>query len=243
MLGIVALGVFRAAIAASVLAASFAYGAQCSAADLFSPISFAEQSEPNSRPNSILVFAGRMSTTDIWSTMAFNLNKTGTGPYYDNYIAGAAYDRDLFDFGHGFYFGVEVGIADRFGKYKECCNPIVMSNSIVQSAELWTGPQIRYAGVLLFDLVRVGAGVTFGLSVTTSSIGNELGWQIADASSARVLYYLGPELDFSTPSIPNLEFVLKLQHRSGGKTVPIVPTLAGFGEGYNANVAGVRYRF
>ena len=45
------------------------------------------------------------------------------------------------------------------------------------------------------------------------------------------------------PRIPNLEFVLKLQHRSGGKTVPLVPTLADFGEGYNANVAGVRYRF
>ena len=199
MPGIVALVVRRATIAAFVLAAPFAFGTHCNATDLFSPVSFAEQSQSNSRPNSILVFAGRMSTTDIWSTMAFNLNKTGTGPYYDNYIVGAAYDRDLFDFGHGFYFGVEVGIADRFGKYKECCNPIVMSNSIVQSAELWTGPQIRYAGVLLFDLVRVGAGVTFGLSITTSSIGNELGWEIADARSARVLYYLGPELDFSTP--------------------------------------------
>src|SRR5271169_3575459 len=164
MRGIVALVALRAAVAALVLAGLLAYNAQCSAADLFSPISFAEQSEPNSRPNSILVFAGRMSTTDIWSTMAFNLNKTNSGTYYDNYIAGAAYDRDLFDFGHGFYFGVEVGIADRFGKYKECCNPIVMSNSIVQSAELWTGPQIRYAGVLLFNSVRVGAGVTFGLS-------------------------------------------------------------------------------
>ena len=243
MLGIVALAVLRAAIAASVLAAPLCIASHCNAADLFPPVSFTEQSEPNSRPNSILVFAGRMSTTDIWSTMAFNLNKTNSGTYYDNYIVGAAYDRDLFDFGHGFYFGVEVGIADRFGNYKECCNPIVMSNSIVQSAELWTGPQIRYAGVLLFDLVRVGAGVTFGLSVTTSSIGNELGWQIANSSSARVLYYLGPELDFSTPSIPNLEFVLKLQHRSGGKTVPILPTLADFGEGYNANVAGARYRF
>ena len=202
MRGIVALVVLRAAIASLVLAGSLAYGAECSAADLLSPISFAEQSEPNSRPNSILVFAGRMSTTDIWSTMVFNLNKTGSGPYYDNYVAGAAYDRDLFNIGHGFYFGVEVGIADRYGNYKACCNPIVISNSIVQSAELWTGPQIRYAGVLLFDLVRVGAGVTFGLSVTTPSIGNELGWEIANASSARVLYYLGPELDFSNSEHP-----------------------------------------
>jgi hypothetical protein len=240
MLGVVASAVLRAVIAASVLAGSFTHGAHCSAADLVSPISFAEQSEP---PNSILVFAGRMSTTDIWSTMAYNLNKTGAGPYYDNYIVGAAYDRDLFDLSHGFYFGAEVGIADRFGYYKVCCDPVVMSNSIVQSPEVWAGPEIRYAGVLLFDLVRIGGGVTFGLSVATHSIGNELGWKIANGSTANVLYYLGPELDFSTPSIRNLEFVLRIQHRSGGKTVPLLPTLANFGEGYNANVAGVRYRF
>ena len=109
MPGIVALVVRRATIAASVLAAPFAFGTHCNATDLFSPVSFAEQSEPNSRPSSILVFAGRMSTTDIWSTMAFNLNKTGTGLYYDNYIVGAAYDRDLFDFSHGFYFGRNRG--------------------------------------------------------------------------------------------------------------------------------------
>ena len=83
-----------------------------------------------------------------------------------------------------------------------------MSNSIVQSPEVWAGPEIRYAGVLLFDLVRIGGGITFGLSVATHSIGNELGWEIANGSPAKVLYYLGPELDFSTPSIANLEFAL-----------------------------------
>jgi len=243
MRGIVASSAFRAAIATSVLVASFAYGARCNAADLFSPTSLAEQSEPDSRPNSILVFAGRMSTTDIWSTMLFNLNKEGGGQNYDNYIVGAAYDRDLFNLGHGFYFGVEVGIADRFGNYRECCHPIVMSNSIAQSVELWTGPQFRYAGILLFDRIRIGGGITFGLSVTTPSIGRELQWQIESSSDSRVLYYLGPELDFSFPSIPNLEFVLKLQHRSGGKTVPVIPTLANRGEGYNGNVVGIRYRF
>ena len=46
MRGIVALVVLRAAIASAVLAVSFAYGAHCNAADLFSPVSFAQQSEP-----------------------------------------------------------------------------------------------------------------------------------------------------------------------------------------------------
>jgi hypothetical protein len=63
------------------------------------------------------------------------------------------------------------------------------------------------------------------------------------SGSGRVLYYFGPELDFSTPSIPNFELVLKLQHRSGGKTVPFLPTLANRAEGANANTVGIRYRF
>jgi len=164
-------------------------------------------------------------------------------PNYDNYIAGAAYDHDLFALGAGFYFGGEVGIADRFGNYKECCNPIVTSNSVVQSAEFWAGPQIRYAGKLLFDVIRIGGGITAGLSTVTNSIGTELERQINDAGNAHLLYYLGPEIDFSTPALQNLEFVIKVQHRSGGKKVPVLPTLGNMVEGYNANVAGIRYRF
>lgn len=203
--------------------------------------SSAEQSAPASRPNSILAFAGRLSTTDFWSTLF--LNQNGSSPRYDNYIVGAAYDRDLIDLGHGFYFDVEVGIADRYGNYKECCSPIVLSGSVVQSAELWAGPQIRYAGFLLFDVVRIGGAVTFGLSAATASIGREAQREVQDPGNAQLLYYLGPELDISTPRIPNADFVLKLQHRSGGKEVPFLPTLGNMAEGYNANVAGIRYRF
>ncbi len=240
----VAGGVFSAGITILVLAAFAPYGAHCQAADLSPPISApAEQNEPSSSPNSILVFAGRLSTTDIYTTTLFNLNAQGAGPNYDNYIVGAAYDRDLFDLGHGFYFGVEVGIADRYGNYKQCCQPVIMSNSIVESGELWAGPQVRYAGILLFNVVRIGGSVTIGLSAATASIGRELQREVDDPGNARLLYYLGPELDFSTPSIPNLEFVIRLQHRSGGADVPIIPTIGNMAEGYNANVAGIRYRF
>jgi hypothetical protein len=224
-----------AAAASSMLAAFFAVGG-CAAADLFSPTPLAEQSEP--RPNSILVFAGIMSTTDIYSTMVLNLDKLYQHPNYDNYVAGVAYDRDLFDLGHGFYFGAEFGVADRFGYYKVCCDTIIKSSSIVHSGEFWAGPQIRWSGILLFDSVRVGGAVTAGLSAATASIGRERQREINDSGNARFLFYLGPELDFSAPSIPNLEFVLKLQHRSGANG-----TLGNLEEGYNGNVAGIRYRF
>lgn len=239
----IARGVYSAGIAVLVLAAFAPYGAHCVAADLPSPAtSAAEQSNPMSSSNSILVFTGRMSTTAIGPSLLYNLTAHGAGPNYDNYIFGAAYDRDLWNLGHGFFFGGEVGIADRFGNYKECCQPIILSNSIVQSAELWAGPQIRYAGILLFDLVRIGGSVTLGLSAATASIGTELQREIDAPGNARLLYYFGPELDFSTPSISNLEFVVRFQHRSGSKEF-ILPTLGNLADGYNANVTGIRYRF
>jgi hypothetical protein len=241
---VVASVALRTAVAVSALVASFGYGAHCDAADLDSPIPLsAEQTSPASHPNSIFVFAGRTSTTNFYNTLLFALNENGSGPRYDNYIVGAAYDRDLVDLGHGFYFGVEFGIADRYGNYKQCCNPIVLSSSVVQSAELWAGPQIRYAGILLFDVVRIGGSVTFGLSAATASIGTEAQRELEAPGNARLLYYLGPELDFSTPRIPNIEFVLRLQHRSGGKQTPGLPTLGNMAEGYNSNVAGIRYQF
>jgi hypothetical protein len=227
----------RVAFAVSVLAI-FLFRTESHAADVFSPVPLADRSEPNAHPNSILVFAGRMSTTDIYSTMLFNLNKSDPGLVYDNYIVGAASDRDLFNLGHGFFFGYEVGVDDRFGHYQVCCDTIVKSSSIVQSLELWAGSQIRYDGFLLFDRLRVGGAVTGGLSAAGDSIGRERQREINRAASARLLLYLGPELDFSTPSFPNLEFVLKLQHRSGANG-----TLGHMMEGYNANVAGLRCRF
>jgi hypothetical protein len=42
---------------------------------------------PQPTPNSIFVFAGRMSTTDNWSTMIFNLNGPNRAVYWDNWIA------------------------------------------------------------------------------------------------------------------------------------------------------------
>ena len=140
MQGIVASAVLRAVIAASVLAGDFYVWCALQRGHLGSPISFAEQSEP---PNSILVFAGRMSTTDIWSTMAYNSNKSGAGPYYDNYIVGAAYDRDLLDLSHGFYFGGEV--ESRTGLATTKCAAILSSCPIRLSNPPKCGPARRSA--------------------------------------------------------------------------------------------------
>jgi hypothetical protein len=199
-------------------------------------------SDAYSRPNSILLFGGRMSTTDIYSTMALNLNRS-SGQKYDNNIVGFAYSRDIFAVGYGFYLGAEIGAADRFGHYKSCCDTVVWSDAMTQSPEVWAGAQLRYAGFTFFQAVKVGGGITFGASVINSPMGREAQWARENGSSNHILYYFGPELDVAFTNLPNVEFVLRLHHRSGGKTVLFLPTIAGQGEGYNANVVGVRYRF
>jgi hypothetical protein len=186
-----------------------------------------------------------MSTTNIGSTGLFNLALYGTqqaGQRWDNSIFGAAYDRDLFGLGHGLFLDAEIGAADRYGNYVVCCDTIVMSQGVANSFEFWGGVQLRYSGVLLFDLVRVGGAVTFGLSAATDSIGRERDRELTTGANPALLYYLAPEFDFSTPSLPNVELVVRLQHRSGGKAFGL-PPLGRMQEGYNADVVGLRYRF
>jgi hypothetical protein len=190
---------------------------------------------PVLRQNSVFVFAGAMSTTDMMTTMGFNL--TANSQPYDNWIIGAAYQRDLW-YWRGFVVGAEIGVADRFGQYRVCCDTIVRSSSLVHSGELFGGAVLRHEGFLLFNSVRIGAGITVGLSATTNSIGREREREISRGGNARLLFYLGPELTFSTPAWPDLDLVMRLHHRSGAMS-----TLGNLEEGYNAYVFGVRWRF
>ena len=46
---------------------------------------------PQARAQSILVFGGRLSTSDFWSAFILNVNDpAGTAPNYDNFIVGAS---------------------------------------------------------------------------------------------------------------------------------------------------------
>jgi hypothetical protein len=185
--------------------------------------------------NSIFLFAGRMSAGDMGTTALFNLNYDGKP--WDNYIVGGAYQRDVWRW-RQLIFGFEVGVADRFGHYKVCCSPLLKSDSLLHSGELWGGGVIRSEPLLLFNTVRIAISSTVGLSATTNSIGRERGREIGLDGNARLLFYWGPELNFSHVSNPNIEFVMRLHHRSGAGH-----TLGKMHEGYNAWVGGFRFRF
>jgi len=198
---------------------------------------------PAARNSSIFVFGGALSTSNMGSTLIFNAAPLGSDslspPLYDNYIVGAAYQYKLWDAGWGLVFGAEIGVADRFGEYKVCCdNLIVKSSSMVHSGELWGGPVLRVELPVLFGHVRIIPAIAVGFSYTTNSIGAERGREIAGPASGRFLGYLGPELNFSSPDLPNWELVVRLHHRSGAGGL-----FGAMHEGYNANVVGVRHWF
>jgi len=185
---------------------------------------------------SLFFFAGRTSPTNLEDTAAFNLTRSRGTASYDNAIVGAAYQRDFLQIGRGVFLGGEIGIANRFGYYKVCCDPTVRTSDVIHSGELWGGGSLRYEGITLFNALRVSPGFVGGLSAITNPIGQEALHQ-KDGKSARLLFYLGFETAFSLPEHPNAEVVLRLHHRSGA-----YGTLGGLKEGNNATVVGFRQR-
>ena len=201
---------------------------------LLTPFKLASQ--PNLK-QSAFGFVGRTNSGNLGSTFLYGLGAPES-IFYDNYIVGGAYQRDFFQFNSGLLVGAEVGLADRFGHYSVCCDTIVYSNSVVQSAEFWAGASFRTNGIALFDAVQVSPGLVFGLSLISNPIGQEGEHQIAHQGSAKMLFYLGFDLAFALTKMPDTELVFRIQHRSGA-----YGTLGAMKEGNNANVIGIRQRF
>ena len=165
------------------------------------------------------MFAGRHTAGTIRES-ANTLN----ADYEDNYLVAAAWGKNLFMLGQGFSTGGEIGLAYRFGD----------SGSV----ELWGGLSLRHRGVSILKAITVSPAVTAGISLTDKSIGAEHRRENGRNQSARILFYLGPEIAFSMPPHPRWELVYRLHHRSGGNR-----TLGNVLEGHNANTIGVRHRF
>jgi hypothetical protein len=201
---------------------------------LLTPFKLASQ--PNLK-QSVFGFVGRTDSGNLGSTFVYGVGAPER-IFYDNYIVGGAYQRNFFQFNSGLLIGAEVGLADRFGHYSICCNTIVYSNSVVQSAEVWAGASFRTQGIALFDAVRVSPGFVFGLSLISNPIGQEGEHQIVHQGSAKILFYMGFDLAFALANLPDTELVFRIQHRSGA-----YGTLGALKEGNNANVIGIRQRF
>jgi len=64
--------------------------------------------QPNLK-QSVFGFAGRMDSGNLGSTFVYGVGAPER-MFYDNYIAGGAYQRDFFQFNSGILIGAEVGL-------------------------------------------------------------------------------------------------------------------------------------
>lgn len=212
----------------------------------------ASASAPQERPNSVLLFAGRMSTTDLATTLLLDARYTPVQDKisYDNDIVGVEYERDLLGAARDVRLRAEVGVAERYGHYLVCCLAVLPGDprfypdltqrlaGRIYSTELWAGGKLRWENLRVGSQARFELAFTLGLSGVTRSIGRERQREIDDNGNAHLLYYLAPEVGLGLVALPDLELVFRVPHRSGG-----AKSLGHMEEGYNADVLGVRYRF
>jgi hypothetical protein len=171
------------------------------------------------KPNQTLFLFGgvfRSGTFPGWTMIPFD------GRVERNYLAGGAVDTKFFS-SNGFDFGVEVGLAGRFGDST--------------SAEVFGGPSVHYRYITI-GTVRVSPGFVAGLSAVSNTIGIERQRELDNSGNATLLFYLGPELAFQFEQLPDVEFVVRTHHRSGAEG-----TLGRMREGHNANLFGARFHF
>jgi hypothetical protein len=168
--------------------------------------------------NNVMVFGGQYATNNLGGTI-----NPFTATHEDQGIVAFAYGHDFYRW-RDFVVGVEVVTGLRFG--------------MGTAGEIWGGGNIRYTGLVLFNTVKLGLGITVGFSGVTKATGIEAQRETKDGGSATLLAYLGPELTMALVDNPNWELVYRIQHRSGAYGV-----IAHFIEGANANTIGIRYRY
>ena len=200
--------------------------------------------------NSLLGYWGRLSTTDMASSMLYNLNYTPTQgkPPFDNDTLGVVFQHDLGQVASNLRGLLDMGIAERYGHYLVCCLQVpdqvphpdttVRFDSRIFSTEVWIGGTLRRERYRLGSYTHVEFAVTLGFSGETRTIGRERQREMDKGGNAHFLTYVAPELGFSFDSLPRWEFVLRDPHRSG-----FFGTFGNMREGYNADTIGARYFF
>jgi len=200
--------------------------------------------------DSLLGYWGRLSTTDMASSMLYNLNYTPKQgkPPFDNDTVGVVFQHDLGEVASNLRGLLDMGVAERYGHYLVCCLQVpdrvphpdttVRLDSRLYSTEIWVGGTLRRERYRFGSYTHVEFAVTLGFSGETKTIGRERQREIDKGGNAHFLTYVAPELGFSFDSLPRWEFVLRDPHRSG-----FFGTFGNMREGYNANTIGCRYFF
>lgn len=179
---------------------------------------------------SLMVFGGRSIRGHVWQAESLPF----VADYGGQAQLGAALAYTPFDLPLGFIAGGEAGSSLRIDNDEFGPSGV--------SGEFWAGPTLRHSGIPIGPLL-IKPAFTVGLSAVTGSYGLERRREIEERGDASLLYFMAPEIAFSLKSHPNIDFVYRAQHRSGGDNIFFLPSIGDMGDTTNANVLGVRWHF
>ena len=141
---------------------------------------------------------------------------------YENAIVlGAGYQQFFGEPVDNFRVGLEVGGAVRAGSERT-------------TGEIWGGVVGRHDGIVVGDGLRISPALTFGVSVVDDTMGIEAWREDHDGLPGNVLFYLSPEISFSSKENPDTELFWRIHHRSGAWN--------SFGGGGSANATTIGFR-
>ncbi|MCP1198928.1 hypothetical protein [Notoacmeibacter sp. MSK16QG-6] len=200
------------------------------AADILEPSMDAGAMPKAISDTSLLVFGGRSIEGHVWQPDSLPF----VADYGGQVQVGAALAHTPYDLPLGLVVGGEIGASIRIDN-----DDFGPSGT---SGELWAGPTIRHKGLPIGPILLKPA-FTFGLTAVTGSYGLERQREIEEDGDATLLYFMAPEIAVSLKSRPNIDFVYRAQHRSGGKNIFFLPALGNMGDTTNANTFGVRVHF
>lgn len=179
--------------------------------------------------HAVTFFAGKGTDTDFFQSLA----QPWTIHFVDLGILDAALSTrlgtvneltgsDPGGIGDDFSIDLETGAAYRFGDE--------------EMGEFWGAIYLRYDGFPWNDTIYTTIAANTGLSYITKT--SEFERDRSDGQTSLLLHYLAPEITFADPDNKNVEWLIKLHHRSG-----VFGAFDGVTGGSTFVTTGIRVRF
>lgn len=184
------------------------------AASVFALPALAQNVESSDR--NVFILGGPMGAGDMGDMLnPFDVR------YENAIVLGAGYQQFFGEPFDNFRIGLEVGGAVRAGSERT-------------TGEIWGGVVGRYDGIVVGEGLRISPSLTFGVSVVDDTMGVEAWREDHDGLPGNVLFYLSPEISFSSVENPDTELFWRIHHRSGAWN--------SFGGGGSANATTIGLR-
>jgi hypothetical protein len=146
------------------------------------------------------VYGGVFVRTGL-TTIAKELRTPFQWRYDSDYLVAGAVSRPVLEIGSFAQAELELGLGQRFGEQDE--------------QEVWGALYLRQKKFPWNGYVVTTVAINTGLNYATGISAKEV-QRSGNLKGSKLLHYLAPEITLAHPDYPDIEFVFRLHHRSGG---------------------------